>query len=63
MKWENDTKTEKILCNIIFDLMSILFVILSVCCSSSVDNMEASLLADDRTDLVSTNRLRHGWAY
>ena len=27
-----------------------------------VDNMEAVLLPDERTDLVSTNRLGHGWA-
>ena len=25
--------------------------------------MEAPLLPDERTDLVSTNRLGHGWAY
>ena len=25
--------------------------------------MEAALLPDERTDLVSTNRLGHGWAY
>ena len=25
--------------------------------------MEIALLSDERTDLVSTNRLRHGWAY
>ena len=27
------------------------------------DNMEAALLSDERTDLVSMNRLGHGWAY
>ena len=25
--------------------------------------MEAASLPDERTDLVSTNRLGHGWAY
>ena len=25
--------------------------------------MEATLLLDERTDLVSTNRLGYGWAY
>ena len=25
--------------------------------------MEAALMPDERTDLVSTNRLGHGWAY
>ena len=25
--------------------------------------MEAALLPDERTDLVTTNRLGHGWAY
>ena len=28
-----------------------------------LDNMEAPLLLDERTDFVSTNRLGHGWAY
>ena len=28
-----------------------------------VDNMDAALLPDERTSLVSTNRLGHGWAY
>ena len=28
-----------------------------------IDNKEAALLFDDRTDLVSTNRLGHGWTY
>ena len=30
--------------------------------SRSIDNMEAPLLPDERTDLVSVNRLGHGWA-
>ena len=28
-----------------------------------IDNMESALLSDERTDLVSTNRMEHGWAY
>ena len=28
-----------------------------------IDNMESALLSDERTDLVSTNRMGHGWAY
>ena len=28
-----------------------------------IDNIEAALLPDERTDLVSTNRLGHGWVY
>ena len=28
-----------------------------------IDNMVAALLPDERTDLVSTNGLAHGWAY
>ena len=31
--------------------------------SRRINNMEAALLPDERTDLVSTNRLGHGWAY
>ena len=28
-----------------------------------IHNMEAALLPDERTELVSTNMLGHGWAY
>ena len=28
-----------------------------------IDIMEAATLRDERTDLVSTSRLGHGWAY
>ena len=28
-----------------------------------INNMEAALLPDERTDFVSTNNLGHGWAY
>ena len=31
--------------------------------TSRIDNMEAVLQPDKRTDFVSTNRLGHGWAY
>ena len=36
--------------------------ILGSCWFMRIDNMEAALLPDERTDLVSTNRLGHGWA-
>ena len=29
---------------------------------TSVDNMEAALLPGERNDMVSTNKLGHGWA-
>ena len=36
--------------------------ILGSCWFMRIDNMEAALLPDECTDLVSTNRLGHGWA-
>ena len=31
--------------------------------TTRIDNTESALLPDERIDLISTNRLGHGWAY